>query len=74
MDALLRADGTLLHELREHVLVVVEPVASALSSTAVRAQVAQVCLTCALPLDSNKKQLKAHVVQRRSAEEGIRPC
>lgn len=58
MDALLRADGTLLHELREHVLVVTEPVASALSSTAVRAQVAQVCLTWCFAVRISDEQLK----------------
>ncbi len=42
MQALLRGEGTVLHELRDHVLVVVDPVANALSSTAVRTQVAQV--------------------------------
>lgn len=42
MAALLSGEGTVLHELRDRVLVVVDPVANALSSTAVRTQVAQV--------------------------------
>lgn len=42
VQALLRGEGTVLHELRDHVLVVVDPVTNALSSTAVRTQVAQV--------------------------------
>ncbi|KAK9842278.1 hypothetical protein WJX81_004237 [Elliptochloris bilobata] len=41
VEALLSQEGTLVQELRGHVLVVTDPVASALSSTAVRAQTAQ---------------------------------
>lgn len=67
MDALLRADGTLLHELREHVLVVTEPVASALSSTAVRAQVAQVPLTKCASLSAFSGYSKEGAVTTLSA-------
>lgn len=42
MEALLGAEGTLLHELREHIIIVTEPLPSTLCSSALRALVAQV--------------------------------